>query len=434
MRFQPPVFEDIIFSRVVICSIKHFKEVIQPGLIEFKLPGSEKIHKSYLNRLKVILFDSRVNLTNYMIEADSVSPYICFMHNHISKVIEFVSNLQAPIVSLPFFRKGTLSAFEKASSILNNIKPLHCFMRIELTSGGSEIIKRMVTQELDISINYLIDFLVFSNSHKNLKFFQETYIDSYANLWAVGYKVFQVSPATKVMECANLEALKKDIINCFVICKMYDLLKVNDGDFPVFYAQKILACESFHDLQIACLYILSLPHGLNKVFANIFRNPQKSKLTIKIFCAFFFVLMTSFCQFENNEMKLTELVMYLKSKEDVDKVKDLKWGDVIVSGSFWFCAQNEEEDRVNRDCVIFELEDMSFIEQTRIRNYQKIENFSFYKEGTEFLIAPFAQFKVKENKVTPNGYRHLRLEQYKGELDYQNKTFVEMVLKANEIG
>ena len=192
-------------------------------------------------------------------------------------------------------------------------------------------------------MSYHIDMLVFTNSEKSVRFFEEFYLNSYAHLWNVGYSTFEIiSSKMGKYTRMNVKALKEDIKHCFVICKTYDLLKVNDQDFPIFYLNKIDYCISFHDLQMTCLYILTLPHGLNETLADLFRYPKKSKLAIKIFCALVFVIFTAFYKFDDEEIGFLRLITYIKEKKDVERLKILKAGDIVFNASFQFCCANEE--------------------------------------------------------------------------------------------
>jgi hypothetical protein len=51
---------------------------------------------------------------------------------------------------------------------------------------------------------------------------------------------------------------------------------------------------------------------------------------------------------------------------------------------------------------------MPMLAESRIKDYLFIERFSFYKESTEYLIAPYTEFTVKE-KTLNNGKYHIVL-------------------------
>jgi len=69
----------------------------------------------------------------------------------------------------------------------------------------------------------------------------------------------------------NLYVLKEDIKKSFYKCRTYELLKVTDEEFKYFYIDRIDMCHTLLDLQITCIYIYSLPHGISDIVNSIFR-------------------------------------------------------------------------------------------------------------------------------------------------------------------
>ena len=119
-------------------------------------------------------------------------------------------------------------------------------------------------------------------------------------------------------------------------------------------------------------------------------------LATKIFRGFVFVLMSSFCTFQHEEMNSLKLLCYIKNSADADRIKSLKGGDFVFTSSFEFVCQKEKKEIDNtKDCIIFEFENIHFLNKNSYKSILKIEDFSFYKEGTEFLIPPFVKFAVK---------------------------------------
>ena len=117
-------------------------------------------------------------------------------------------------------------------------------------------------------------------------------------------------------------------------------MRVTDEEFQLFYINKINECKSFFDLQIACIYILSLPHGFAEVINNMFNRPRKTKLAMKIFSQFILVIFTSFSLHENPMMEKIELLSYFENDEIGDKLKAVKIGDIMYTSSFVFCCKN----------------------------------------------------------------------------------------------
>jgi hypothetical protein len=116
---------------------------------------------------------------------------------------------------------------------------------------------------------------------------------------------------------------------------------VTDQEFRTMYIDKIDECKYLIDLQIACIYILSLPHGLSAIISNIFKRPRKSLLSIKIFCHFILVILTAFCLHEHQLMENIELISFSEDPKIQEKLKHLKSGDIVYTSSFVYCCKNE---------------------------------------------------------------------------------------------
>ena len=69
------------------------------------------------------------------------------------------------------------------------------------------------------------------------------------------------------------------------------------------------------------------------------------------------------------------------------------------------------------------------LSETHIKNYLHLEPFSFYKESTEYLIAPYTEFTVKNKERTPKGKIHLTLRATSN----SKKGFVSKVFSSNQI-
>lgn len=69
------------------------------------------------------------------------------------------------------------------------------------------------------------------------------------------------------------------------------------------------------------------------------------------------------------------------------------------------------------------------LSETRVKNYLHIERFSFYKENTEYLIAPYTEFTIKNITITKTGKRHITLSA----TNNSKKGFVYKVFAANGI-
>lgn len=69
------------------------------------------------------------------------------------------------------------------------------------------------------------------------------------------------------------------------------------------------------------------------------------------------------------------------------------------------------------------------LSDTFIKNYLYIERFSFYKGSSEYLIAPFTQFVVRNKIMASTGKYHIFLHAVNNE----QKNFARYVFKANSI-
>ena len=93
----------------------------------------------------------------------------------------------------------------------------------------------------------------------------------FSSLWKIKYEIIRnsrVNGSQFIHE--NLKILKQDVIKAFKKCKNYDLLKITMNEFRYFYIDKIEQCKTLLDLQIAVVYIYSLPHGMSDIVNAIF--------------------------------------------------------------------------------------------------------------------------------------------------------------------
>ena len=86
-----------------------------------------------------------------------------------------------------------------------------------------------------MSVDYTTEFFIFEDNERIVKQFEGSYLESYAYLWGLGYDIFK----RERNRYKNLGYLKEDLKFFFQTCKKFDLLKISDQDFPVFYIQKI---------------------------------------------------------------------------------------------------------------------------------------------------------------------------------------------------
>lgn len=96
-------------------------------------------------------------------------------------------------------------------------------------------------------------------------------------------------------EC--IRSLKEDLIDCFFKCRTYELITLTEEEFKYFYIDKIKICADYLDLQIACIYIYTLPNGIAEIVGEIFKSPLQSLLTLKVFALYIVVLLSAFCSF-----------------------------------------------------------------------------------------------------------------------------------------
>jgi hypothetical protein len=109
-------------------------------------------------------------------------------------------------------------------------------------------------------------------------------------------------------------------------------------------------------------------------------------------------------------------------------MKGLKRGDVLFNNCFLFAGTDQgSPDNANNNCLFLEFEDIPMLSDTHIKQYLHMEPFSFYKESTEYLIAPYTQFTVKNIENNIDGKVHVTL----GAVANSKQGFVAKVFEAN---
>ena len=258
----------------------------------------------------------------------------------------------------------------------------------------------------------------------------DEFIYRYSILWRTGYDVIDY----KLPEVC-LELLKNDIKQCLYRCKAYLLIDVSEEEFDDFYIKRVEDCYSFIDLQITVIYIYSLPHGLSNAIQLILASPLSTRLTPKIFVGFMVTLFFAFCSFEDEVMRKKKLTIFVDDPKAIENtaksiIYSLKIGDVMFNRCFLFSGKFKENTNNDmHNCFFLEFEDIPMLSETRVKNYLNIERFSFYKENTEYLIAPYTEFTVKSITLTKLGKRHITLSATTN----RKKGFVYKVLAANGI-
>jgi hypothetical protein len=109
-----------------------------------------------------------------------------------------------------------------------------------------------------------LNFKHYSITNRNLQESIDSlygFIAKFANLWRVGYDIIKANQDKTIV----INTLRDDLKNCLYKCKSYSLLEVSDEEFDYFYIKRLDLCKTFLDLQIAIIYMTSLPHGFNKI-------------------------------------------------------------------------------------------------------------------------------------------------------------------------
>jgi hypothetical protein len=120
------------------------------------------------------------------------------------------------------------------------------------------------------------------------------------------------------------------------------LIDVSNDEFFYFYLDRLDACHTFLDLQIAVIYIFSLPHGFADIFQNIFKNPYTTCLTPKIFSSYLVTLMTTFISFEDEVMGKTRVVTYVDDK-DIETMSQIEEKETLYNTCFLQCGKDESK-------------------------------------------------------------------------------------------
>ena len=250
-------------------------------------------------------------------------------------------------------------------------------------------------------------------------------------MWRTGFPIITRDVTKQIF----LEALKDEIKKCLYRCKSYYLIDVTEEDFNYFYISKIDQCTTYLELQVTAIYIYSLPHGLAGVIQRIFQEPLITILTTKIFSGFVLILLTAFCSFEDDVMNKKTLLIYINDSnfnEFRSIMGALKIGDVLFNRSLLMCGKSNENahsTNISNNCLFLEFEDIPMLSKTHIKNYLNIERFAFYKEGCDYLIAPYTEFTVKNIFNTIEGKVHVTL----AATNNSKKGFVAKTFNANHI-
>jgi hypothetical protein len=120
--------------------------------------------------------------------------------------------------------------------------------------------------------------------------------------------------------------------------------------------------------------------------------------------------LTAFCSVEDEVMSNLKLVVYIEDPNLEAKMSSLNIGDILFNTSFIPSGKNESDSSNDiNNCIFVEFEDIPMLSQTFIKNYLYIERFSFYKETSEYLIAPYTRFVLKNKILTASGKYHIYL-------------------------
>jgi hypothetical protein len=175
---------------------------------------------------------------------------------------------------------------------------------------------------------------------------------------------------------------------------------VTKEEFDYFYIDRLEQCNTYIDLQITVIYIFSLQHGLSSVIQKVFADPLAYCLTPKVFSGLIVTLFTAFCSFEDEVMNQRRLLVYLRDKNSEQfksTIGALKVGDVLLNQTFLMSSKGDTKaNNASSNCLFIEFDDIPMLSDTYIKNYLNVERFSFYKESTEYLIAPYTEFTVKK--------------------------------------
>ena len=90
----------------------------------------------------------------------------------------------------------------------------------------------------------------------------------------------------------------------------------------------------------------------------------------------------------------------------------LKIGDILFNRSLLMCGksnENAKSSNISNNCLFIEFENIPMLSKTHIKNYLNIQRFAFYKEGCDYLIAPYTEFIVKNIHNTIEGKVHVTL-------------------------
>lgn len=236
---------------------------------------------------------------------------------------------KASSVAFQFFGAGVLSSYEKSCRAFNDNKSSYQANLKSSTLSSNEAMREILqdTSE-DISTKFNLGFVVFTTKNENyleeLTEFEEGYIPAFSRLWGLGYDMIREVKLADSRYEILMQTIKEEICILFYKCKSYDLLNVRDDDFKSFYIDQINECTSLLDLQISCVYILSLPHGFSSVISALLKNPKKFKLAVKIFVAYIIIIFSYFFNFGPQHTHSIKLETFVDKQEGESIIKHLK--------------------------------------------------------------------------------------------------------------
>ena len=121
--------------------------------------------------------------------------------------------------------------------------------------------------------------------------------------------------------------------------------------------KRLEECQTYIDLQIAAIYIFSLPHGLSSVVQMIFSDALSTCLTPKTFVGYIVTLLSCFCSFEDEVMNKQRFVVYIdetNTERFSSIIGSLKIGDVLFNSSFIMCGKDNKNENDNNNCLFLE--------------------------------------------------------------------------------
>lgn len=151
--------------------------------------------ETYFGQLKIIILDSKKKIRLFVMNPQNFNQSMGFVHYNVNKVADYLMFQKCCSVSLPRFKKYALSKFAEVSKLISAVKASSQLSMNSSVVSVNQMLRQIFSNGLKSNIQYTLQFMVFPSkemkSEKYLQFYKESYLHRYADLWCIGYNLFE---------------------------------------------------------------------------------------------------------------------------------------------------------------------------------------------------------------------------------------------------